>query len=62
MMLYWIEITRYNQLKTLYNDEKSLVAMIQVDNYDDVMNETKEEKRPFVASEIDLRLTYGLQE
>ncbi len=44
MMLYWIEITRYNQLKTLYNDEKSLVAMIQVDNYDDVMNETKEEK------------------
>lgn len=56
MMLYWIDITRYNQLKTLYNDEKSLVAMIQVDNYDDVMNETKEEKRPFVASEIDRKI------
>jgi len=56
IMLYWIEITRYNQLKTLYNDEKSLVAMIQVDNYDDVMNETKEEKRPFVESEIDHKI------
>lgn len=56
IMLYWIEITRYNQLKTLYNDEKPLVAMIQVDNYDDVMNETKEEKRPFVASEIDRKI------
>lgn len=56
LMLYWLDISRYSQLKTLYTDEKPLIALIQVDNYDDVMNETKEDKRPFVVSEIDRRI------
>lgn len=57
LMLYWLDISRYSQLKTLYSDEKPLIALIQVDNFDDVMNETKEDKRPFVVSEIDRRIS-----
>ncbi len=57
LMLYWLDVSRYTQLKTLYADEKPLIALIQVDNYDDVMNETKEDKRPFVISEIDRRIS-----
>lgn len=56
IMLYWIDVTNYHSLKTLYNDELSVVAMVQVDNYDDVLSETKEDKRPFVTSEIDSKV------
>ncbi len=56
LMLYWLDISRYSQLKSLYTDEKPLIALVQVDNFDDVMNETKEDKRPFVISEIDRRI------
>lgn len=53
VMLYFLDRTDYYQLMDRYRDEKMTVALIQVDNYDDVLNETKEEKRPFVTSEID---------
>lgn len=56
MMLYWIDQTNYFLLNDKYNDEKSVVALIQVDNLDDVINETKEEHRPAVRSEIDKRI------
>lgn len=56
LMLYWIDVTNYAHLKELYKDEITNVAIIQVDNYDDVMSETKEEKRPFVASEIESKI------
>ncbi len=56
MMLYWIDQTNYFTLSDKYNDEKSVVGLIQVDNLDDVINETKEEHRPAVRSEIDKRI------
>ena len=56
LMLYWIDVTNYAHLKELYKDEITNVAIIQVDNYDDVMSETKEDKRPFVSSEIESKI------
>lgn len=56
VMLYFLDITGYKNLKTLYNDERLIFALVQVDNYDDVMNETKEDKRPFVTAEIDKKV------
>lgn len=56
IMLYWIDNTEYFNLKSIYEDEKTVVALVQVDNYDDVMNETKEEKIPFVKSEIEKKI------
>jgi len=56
IMLYWFDRTEHIQLLSKYDDEKSVIALINVDNYDDVMNETKEEKIPFVTSEIEKKI------
>lgn len=56
IMLYWIDTTATKITMERYEDEKPIIAMIQVDNYDDVMSETKEDKRPFLASEIDSKI------
>lgn len=57
IMLYWIEITDYTKLKELYSDERSIVGIVQVDNYEDVLKDTKEEKRMFVRAEIDRKIS-----
>lgn len=57
IMLYWLDITEYNTLRDTCEEEKPVIALIQVDNYDDVMSETKEDKRPFLKSEIDGKIT-----
>lgn len=56
LMLYWFDNTELMQLRSRYEEEKPAIAMIYVDNYEDVMNETKEEKIPFVTSEIDKKI------
>lgn len=56
IMLYWFDITEVHQLQTRFEEEKSVVAMINVDNYEDVMNETKEDRIPFLTSEIDKKI------
>lgn len=57
IMLYWIDITEYNKLKELYSDERSIVAIVQVDNFEDVLEGTKEDKQMFILAEIDRRIT-----
>lgn len=56
IMLYWFDQTELTNLRVKYDDERPVVALINVDNYDDVMNETKEEKVPFVTSEIEKKI------
>ncbi|HAS72706.1 MAG TPA: phosphoesterase [Clostridiales bacterium UBA8960] len=56
IMLYWFEMTMFSNLKMRFEEEKPVIAMINVDNFEDVMNETKEEKIPFVTSEIEKRV------
>ncbi len=54
--IYFYNISAYKQLKMLYDDKQPTIAIMQVDNYDDVINETKEDRRPFVTSEIDKKI------
>ncbi|MDH8679215.1 DHH family phosphoesterase [Fusibacter bizertensis] len=56
IMLYWFDTTAHTELKMKYDEEKPILALINVDNFEDVMNETKEEKIPFVTSEIEKRV------
>lgn len=53
IMLYWIDNTGFTTLKTKYNDEKVNVGIIQIDNYEDVRNNTDEANRPIVFVEVD---------
>jgi c-di-AMP phosphodiesterase-like protein len=57
-MLYWVEDTEYQNLKETYIDEKTIVALINVDNYDDVKNSTPDTHRPMVLAEIDKLVNY----
>ncbi len=57
IMLYWIDNTGFTTLKTKYNDEKVNVGLIQIDNYEDVRNNTDEANRPIVFAEIDKMLS-----
>lgn len=55
--LYFQDVTAYQNLKSMYNDKRSIVALLQVDNYEDLLNETKEDRRPFLVSEIDKKIS-----
>lgn len=55
-LIVFIDVTAYRSLKNLYADERIVISLLQVDNYEDVMNETKEDKRPFVIAEIDKKI------
>jgi len=56
IMLYWMDITNFFNLKEKYNNERLNVAIIQIDNYEDVLNSTEENFRPLVTPEIDRRI------
>ncbi len=56
IMLYWVEKTDYMQIKQKYEEERSVVALIQVDNFDEVMQTTEDSARPLIVAEIDRRL------
>lgn len=53
VMLYWVDNTEFVNLKKDYEDEKTIVALAYVDNYDDVKSSTPEVNRPLLMAEID---------
>lgn len=62
IMIYWIDVTEYNNLLQKYNAEKSSVIIIEVDNYDDVLKEVSEENKPLIIAEIDRRINLWCSE
>ncbi len=56
IVLYWFETTPYENLKRKYNHEKLVVALVQVDNYDEVIKSTDEVNRSKIIAEIDQQL------
>ncbi|ABR50836.1 phosphoesterase, RecJ domain protein [Alkaliphilus metalliredigens QYMF] len=56
IMLYWLEVTEYEGLKKKYEEEKPIVGLFQIDNFDEVMQSTEEMNRPLIAAEIEHRL------
>lgn len=53
ILLYFINKTKYYNIYNTYNDEKPIVALIEVDNYDEVLKSTGEEDRPILIAEIE---------
>lgn len=53
IMLYFIDITTFENLKELYKDEKPCIALINIDNFDELMASAGEEKDLKLSSEID---------
>lgn len=54
---YFVDRTQFRKLKETHHDQSLVIANVQLDNYDDLLNEIKEDKRPFLTSEIDKKLS-----
>ncbi|NLY36908.1 MAG: hypothetical protein GX046_06715, partial [Tissierellia bacterium] len=50
--LYWYDETEFSNLKQSYVDEMPLAIYIQLDNFDEVVKETDENRLPFLLSGI----------
>lgn len=53
MILYFIDITENLKLQKEYNDSKSCVGIIMVDNYEENMQMIESEEKPQLIAEID---------
>ena len=53
VMLYFLDITSFENLKDLYTDNQPCIALINVDNFDELMNSAGEGRELAVSAEID---------
>lgn len=51
--MYFFDVTNYEVLKVIHNQERSCMAMVNVDNFDELTSTTGEETQMLLASEID---------
>ena len=53
MVLYWLDITDYLMLKERYINEKTVIGLIEVDGYEEVLKSAEEENRPLITADIE---------
>lgn len=52
-LLYWQDVTNWETLKSMYRDERPCAAYLSVDNYDDLVAATPDDKRSALAAQIE---------
>lgn len=55
-MLFWSNVTGYDIVKNLYNEERSCIALINIDNYDDLIASSPVSEQSTISAEIDKRV------
>lgn len=53
VLLYFIDMTAYENLKEIYNDDKVCIAIVSVDNYDELTSRAGEDGEMSLSSRID---------
>lgn len=53
IILYFVDHSKHVKLKNTYMDERTVVGLVYIDNFDDVKNNTLEMNRPMLLAEID---------
>ncbi|SHH31025.1 DHH family phosphoesterase [Tepidibacter thalassicus] len=56
IMVYWIDKTEYVKLLNKYEEEKTVIALIQIDSYDEVLESAKQDVRPLIIAELERKL------
>lgn len=52
-LFYLIDVTDHRNLMEIYEDEKLIMVNVQLDNYDELTQNTPNEKRPLLFAQID---------
>lgn len=52
-MYYWVDITEQVHLEESMMKERPVVALVEVDNYDEAMDATPSEKQPLIQADLD---------
>ena len=53
VMLYFVDVTEHENLKIKYQNEKSCFAKVIVDNYDELLSKSSEDRKPIVSANIE---------
>ena len=53
VMMYFIDMTHYEILKEMYNDDKTCIAVVNVDNFDELTSSAGDERELEISTEID---------
>lgn len=53
MVLYWLDNTKYLDLKQKFINEKTVIGIIEVDGYEEVLKSADEENRPLITADIE---------
>jgi c-di-AMP phosphodiesterase-like protein len=53
VMLHFVDITDYENLKEKYADEKQCFCYVVIDNYDGILSKSKDERKPVVAASLE---------
>ena len=56
LILYFIDITEFIELKKTYADEKIMTGIMMIDNYDDLMQSMEDSSRPQMLAEIEKKV------
>lgn len=56
VMIYWMDVTSLETLKNLYNDEKLCYAYLNVDNYDELISSSPDDRKSVIASQIEIAI------
>lgn len=55
-VLYWVDNTLFSNLKTKYNDERSIAMLIQIDNYDEMSEKMDKGVKSAMTAEVEKTL------
>ena len=52
-VLYFVDVTSFENLKDMYNDDKACIAVVSVDNFDELTSSEGEDREMEISTEID---------
>lgn len=56
IVMYWLDKTEYVKLLNKYEDEKSVIALVQIDGYEEVLESANLDVRPLINAELERKL------
>ncbi|MDF2519768.1 MAG: phosphoesterase [Clostridia bacterium] len=56
IIMYLVDKTDYINIRNSYNDDRPVIAALQLDNYDEVLKDVEDVAKPAIIAEVDRRI------